>query len=160
MWQIVSWRLDRGRVTVELSAGWLTDQGAVTAPLNGAAQVTLSRGAEALLVVTATNVGRSAISIASWTVEIGPTSLAGRNDLGLNQSLPFRLDGHEQAHFVVRARDVLGIARAVREGRAPKGALAVDMVRASISPTVGNRVASEAFKVDLVEDFVRATRKA
>ena len=159
-WQIISSRLDRGRLSVELCAGWLTDQGAVTAPLNGAAEVTLSRDSEALLVVTATNVGRSPVSLASWAVEIGPTSLSGRNDLGVNPSLPVRLEGHERAHFVVRAADVVGLGGAIRQGHAPKGALAVDMVRASVSPTVGKRVVSEAFELQLVEDFLRSNRRA
>jgi hypothetical protein len=112
------------------------------------------------VVVTATNIGRAPVSVASWAIEVGPTSLSGGDELGVNPSLPVRLDGHAQAHFIARATQIVGIGTAIRQGRVPRGMPAVDTIRGSVSPAVGKPVVSDWFKLKLVDDLVRASRRA
>jgi hypothetical protein len=156
VWAVVSRRLDRGRLQVALRAGWLTDEGAVTAPLEGAGEIALSRTADPLLVVETTNIGRLPISVMAWAIEIGPVSVAGRNDLGVNPSLPARLEGHDKVHFVVLASQITGLSAAICQP--VKDMLAPDRVRASVTPSVGKLVRSESYVLGVIEDFVAAGR--
>lgn len=158
-WAIISRYLDRPRLQIDLRAGFLTPNGAVTFPLPDATGYTRPPDSQPLLVVDVQNGGTLPMSISSWVIDIGPTQLADPPDFGYRKPLPHRLEGHDAVQFVAGAENVARIGSVVKRSTgAPKKSLGVGQLRATVHPAVGKKVYSPVYDLQQLEAFIEGKK--